>query len=128
MFEDGLRGVSRTEELKAKLVGGGYIWFQVKTSPVYDPRGKQIGITVLAEGIDDRKKAEAELRESEEKFRSLVEQSLVGVYIIQDNKLAYVNPGFEKIFGYSREQLIGKMSFDDLVHDDDARNGQKNIR
>jgi PAS domain S-box-containing protein len=57
--------------------------------------------------ITERKKAELELREAEEKFRSLVEKSLVGVYIIQDSKFAYVNPKICEEYGYSREELIG---------------------
>ncbi len=111
---------SFTEEVYAKSRGGEDIWFQSKTSPVYDSAGKQIGVTLLAEGINDRKRAEAELRESEAKFRSIVEQSLVGIYIIQGGKLIYVNPGFEKIFGYSKNDLLNKMSFEGLVHEDDV--------
>ncbi|MEP6677385.1 MAG: PAS domain S-box protein, partial [Ferruginibacter sp.] len=107
------------EEVRAKSITGDYLWFQSKTSPVYDLEGKLIGIRVLAEDINDRKRAETVLRESEEKFRSIVEQSLVGIYIIQNGKLIYVNPGFEKIFGYSKNKLINKMSFDGLVHEDD---------
>jgi len=119
MFEDALKGASRTEEIKAQGINGDFFWFQTKMSPVYDPSGKLIGVTMLTEGIDDRKKAEAELRESEEKFRSLVEQSLVGVYIIRNNKLAYVNPGFKKIFGYSDDQSLDRMTFEEFVHRDD---------
>ncbi|MEI7736540.1 MAG: PAS domain S-box protein [Ferruginibacter sp.] len=66
-----------------------------------------------------RIKAKAELVESEEKFRTLVEQSMVGVYILQDEKFVYVNPGFEKISGYSMDELVGHMSFDDLIHETD---------
>lgn len=124
MFNDALKGISRTEEIRALGVNGEYFWFQSKTSPVYDSKGELIGVTLLTEGIDDRKKAEAVLRESEEKFRSIVEQSLVGIYIIQNGTLVYINPGFEKIFGYSKDELLNKMSFADLVHDDDIKQVQ----
>jgi PAS domain S-box-containing protein len=119
MFHDSLKGAYRVEEIRAKVINDHYYWFQSKTSPVYDLQGKLIGIRLLLEGIDERKRAEAIIRESEEKFRSIVEQSLVGIYIIQHGKLVYVNPGFEKIFGYSKNKLINKMSFDGLVLDDD---------
>lgn len=66
-----------------------------------------------------RKKAKVELAESEEKFRTLVEQSMVGVYILQDEKFVYVNPGFEKISGYTNGELVGNMSFEDLIHETD---------
>jgi PAS domain S-box-containing protein len=120
MFNDSLNGVYRAEEFRSKGVNGIYFWFQSKTSPVYDLRGELIGVRVLTESIDEKKQAEAELRENEEKFRSIVEQSLVGIYIIQNGKLIYVNPGFEKIFGYSKDNLINQMSFDRLVHEEDV--------
>ncbi|MEO6612751.1 MAG: PAS domain S-box protein [Chitinophagaceae bacterium] len=126
MFEDSLKGIYRVEEIKTKGITDNYFWFQSKTSPVYDLQGKLIGIRLLNEPIDDRKRAEAVLRESEEKFRSIVEQSLVGIYIIQSGKLVYVNPGFEKIFGYSKNKLINKMSFDGLVHPDDIEQVRNN--
>ena len=45
---------------------------------------------------------------AETKFRGLVEQSLVGIYIIQDNQFAYVNPKFAAIFGYAVEDILGQ--------------------
>jgi PAS domain S-box-containing protein len=73
-----------------------------------------------------RKKAKSELAESEEKFRTLVEQSMVGVYILQDEKFVYVNPGFEKIAGYPKDELIGNMSFEDLIHENDIETIREN--
>lgn len=119
MFNDSLKGIYRSEEIKVKGVTENYFWIESKTSPVYNLKGELIGIRLLSESIDDRKQAEAVLLESEEKFRSIVEQSLVGIYIIQNGKLVYVNPGFEKIFGYSKNMLLNKMSFESLVHEDD---------
>ncbi|MEP7236293.1 MAG: PAS domain S-box protein [Ferruginibacter sp.] len=119
MFEDSLKGIYCDKEIMSKESTSDYFWIHTKTSPVYSLEGKLIGIRVLTENINERKRAEAVLRESEEKFRGIVEQSLVGIYIIQNGKLVYVNPGFEKIFGYSKNKLINKMSFDGLVHEDD---------
>ena len=49
------------------------------------------------------------LRAAEEQFRGLVEQSIAGIYIIQDDKLAYVNPRFAEIRGFgSADELIGR--------------------
>jgi PAS domain S-box-containing protein len=74
----------------------------------------EINVKMLPDGsfqsfirdITDRKKSEQELIEAESKFRSLVEKSLVGVYIIKNEKLIYVNPKFAEIFGYHAEELI----------------------
>ena len=56
-----------------------------------------------------RKRTEEKLCESEQQFRGLIEQGVAGSYIIQDDKLVYVNPRFAKIFGYaSAAELIGR--------------------
>jgi len=56
-----------------------------------------------------RKQAEQKLNESEQRFRGLVEQSLAGIYIIQDGKLVYVNPRTVEILGRSSaNELIGQ--------------------
>jgi len=50
-----------------------------------------------------------ELRESEQRYRCLVEQSLTGVYLIQDQKMVYVNPRMAEMLGYeSTEELIDR--------------------
>ncbi|MCL5268157.1 MAG: PAS domain S-box protein [Bacteroidetes bacterium] len=67
-------------------------------------------ILLAARDLTERKKAEAAVRESEEKFKNLVESSLVGVYIIQDGKFAYVNPALSKIFMYTQDELIAMPS------------------
>lgn len=57
----------------------------------------------------ERKQAAQELADSEQRFRGLVEQSVAGVLIIQDNKLVYVNPRCAEIIGQgSAEDLIGR--------------------
>jgi PAS domain S-box-containing protein len=63
----------------------------------------------VARDITVRKNAENALRAAEEQFRGLVEQTITGIYIIQDEKLAYVNPRYAEIFGYdSAGELIGR--------------------
>ncbi|MDD5304118.1 MAG: PAS domain S-box protein [Elusimicrobia bacterium] len=68
------------------------------------------------------------LSASEEKFRTLVERSLAGIYIIQDGRFAYVNPRFGEIFGYPPEEITGRLSVDDLVAPGDRGKVGENIR
>jgi PAS domain S-box-containing protein/putative nucleotidyltransferase with HDIG domain len=49
----------------------------------------------------EAKALQSELLEAEQRFRSLVEQSIVGAYIIQDNQIVYANPRALHILGYS---------------------------
>ena len=56
-----------------------------------------------------RKRAERELIDAETRFRSLVEQWFTGMFVLQDQRLAYCNPRFVQILGYaSEDELTGK--------------------
>jgi len=78
--------------------------------------------------ITNRKKAEREIIEAEEKFRTLVEKSLVGVYIIKEGKYAYVNPQFAQIFGYTQEELTNSYPVETVVHADDREKVKEYVR
>ncbi len=72
----------------------------------------------LRHRIHECELAESALRESEQKYSTLVEDALIGVYIAQDGKIAFANDKFSKIYGYSKEELIGMESLK-LVHPED---------
>lgn len=88
--------------------------FLITVSPLRDRTGRIRGSVHLARDITEDKKAEDALRQSETRFRSLVEQSLVGIYILRDGKFIYVNPKLAGIFGYSspEEIVFGKKTFE----------------
>ncbi|MCK5487314.1 MAG: PAS domain S-box protein, partial [Desulfobacterales bacterium] len=69
----------------------------------------------LRKQISECEQAELALRESELKYATLVEDALIGVYIIQDGKIEFSNDKFADIYGYSKDELIGMDSLD-LVH------------
>jgi len=63
--------------------------------------------------LDKLEHSHEQLKESEEKYRTLVETSVSGVFIVQDTKLVFVNHAFADIFGYeSAEELVGKSVLD----------------
>ncbi|MGB2799082.1 MAG: PAS domain S-box protein, partial [Dehalococcoidia bacterium] len=66
----------------------------------------------------ERRRAENALQESQELSRGLLEAATVGTYIVQDGKFQYVNPQFERIIGYGRDELLGTYSLEH-VHPDD---------
>jgi len=87
--------------------------------PMHDSEGNVIGILGTYEDITDRVQAEQALSEAEAKYRSLVEETMVGVYLIQDNKFAYVNPRMVEIFGYdSADELVGRSPLDTVAPED----------
>jgi len=73
----------------------------------------------LVRDITERKHMDNNLRESEERFRTLTEKSLVGVYIIQDNLFRYVNPAFAEIHGFTPEEIIDRLGPADFVIPED---------
>jgi PAS domain S-box-containing protein len=72
----------------------------------------------LNEEIGKRKHAEAALRTLEEDYRRLVQNSLTGIYIVQDGKIVHANDRFSEIFGYAKDALMGMESLQ-LIHSDD---------
>jgi len=72
----------------------------------------------LREQIFECQNAETALRESEQKYSTLVEDALIGVYIIKDGKIEFANDKFAEIYGYDKDELIGMESLL-LVHPED---------
>jgi len=75
-------------------------------------------ILVVARDVTHRKLMEAELRMAEVRFRTIAEKSMVGIYIVQNNKVIYVNPRFAEIFGYDPNDLIGNSLIETVIHPD----------
>jgi PAS domain S-box-containing protein len=70
--------------------------------------------------IKVRKKIERELRESEERFRMITENTNDFISLIdEEDKFLYANPTFTKVLGFEQSQLEGKMSPYDLIHPSD---------
>jgi two-component system sensor histidine kinase/response regulator len=78
--------------------------------------------------VTERRQSEKELRDSEERFRNLAENSIVGVNIIQDGTIKYVNKKFAEIFGYSVEECLNNMNYRQLVYPEDLDIVQSKIR
>ena len=103
--------------------------FLAKKGPLRDTDGRVLGIFGIVRDITERKDADVALRESESRFRALVEQTLAGIYIIQDGVFQYVNQGFAAIFGYdSPEAVMGRLAVADFVAPEDLARVKANIR
>jgi PAS domain S-box-containing protein len=64
----------------------------------------------------ERKRTEVSLKESEIKFRSLVESAFDGIYLLKNRNYIYVNPRFTEITGYSEDELTsGTFNVNDLM-------------
>jgi PAS domain S-box-containing protein len=87
------------------------------TASVTFVRAKPI-IQGIFRDITERRRVEEELREGEEKYSTLVESSLTGIYIDQDDRIVFANNTFAEIYGYPKHELLGLETWK-LVHPED---------
>jgi PAS domain S-box-containing protein len=67
----------------------------------------------------ERKQAEKELRESEERYRAVIEQATDGIYLLDagTRRLVETNPSFQKLLGYTASELEGMEVYDFVAHE-----------
>lgn len=85
-------------------------------------------VTELEASQEGYRRLERELIQSEIRFRTLAEKSLMGIYIVQGEYFRYVNPRFAEIFGYDPGELIDVRDMHTLVHDEDLPLFRENIK
>lgn len=92
-----------------------YGCYQVNVLPVKDENGDIFAGMVMWHDITERRKAEKELRESEERYRDLFENAndLIYVHDLEGNYLS-INRACERVFGYTREEAL-KLTLNDVA-------------
>jgi PAS domain S-box-containing protein len=96
-------------EHRCRRADGVYRWFQVRALAVRDADSHITGWYVLLTDIDDRKRAEDELKRSEARHRVVVETASDAVVSIDEGgTIILANPATKRIFGYTPEELVGK--------------------
>ncbi|HZE12927.1 MAG TPA: PAS domain S-box protein, partial [Chthoniobacterales bacterium] len=97
-------------EFRLRGADGNYRWFIGRNVPLRDNAGRVISWFGSATDIDDLKKAERELRSTEERFRLLVEgaHDYAMFMIDSDTKITFWSNGAERIFGWTAAEAIGR--------------------
>ena len=90
-----------------RAIDGEYRWFLVRWVPLRDEGGDILRWYGILADIDDRKRAEAEVREREAKIRRLVDANIIGIFIWDlEGEIVEANDAFLRIVGYGREDLV----------------------
>jgi diguanylate cyclase (GGDEF)-like protein/PAS domain S-box-containing protein len=88
-------------------------------APVHLQPGDYLGRVWFFRDISARRLADEKILEDASQFRALADQQVAGIFIITaDGKLAYINPRFSALFGYTPGEVLGK-PFLDLIEDTD---------
>ncbi|MCX5995819.1 MAG: PAS domain S-box protein, partial [Chloroflexi bacterium] len=121
LFREMVRGKRDHYQVEKRFIrkDGQMIWGRVTLSAVRGLGGKLQFAIGMIEDVTDNKRAVERLRESEEHFRSLIENALEAIVIIsKDGTISYGSPTIEPPRGYKPEDVIGTNGFS-TVHPED---------
>ncbi|HET6180753.1 MAG TPA: PAS domain S-box protein [Candidatus Sulfotelmatobacter sp.] len=101
-------GETQTYEEFGTAAGVTRLYLATK-GPFRDPNGQVIGLLGICRDITDRKRADEEIRQSQQKLRIHIEHTPLAVVEWDlDFRVAAWNPSAERMFGYTREEAIGQ--------------------
>ncbi|MHB8859425.1 MAG: PAS domain-containing sensor histidine kinase [Thermoleophilia bacterium] len=115
-------GLPYDKEMQLITAQGGLIWTRTVCRPqIHD--GKVVKVVGNIIDISELKQMEMELRVSEEKYRSLFENSIVGMYrsMLDGSAIIDCNDTFAEMYGYKKEEIIGKPSTIVWANPDDRK-------
>ncbi len=96
---------------------GKVVWIHEDVLSVRDGKGEVLLIQGMMRDITARKEGERALRESEAKFRTLIETAPSAIFIHEGKRFTFANPAAEVLTGYTRRELMGMNPFDLAVAD-----------
>jgi PAS domain S-box-containing protein len=118
--------VISANEDRVERADGSVQWVRWEARPWYDVKGNVGGILIFSEDITERKRVEEALRESEARFRSVLDNSVDLIYRMnmQTGQYEYISPSVQSVLGRSREEkmAIRKEYSLEMVHPDDMQN------
>src|SRR5712672_2723781 len=111
-------GQAMESETRVRRADGEYCWWFIRNVPLREETGKLVRWYGTAIDIEDRKRAEQALRKSEERWRSVFENSAIGVALTDSNgRFLATNHVYQTIVGYTEKEL-GALCFLDVTHED----------
>ncbi len=119
-------GSVKDEEIRLKKKDGKVFWGSVTAVVVRNEKGDISFYDGIIEDISARKQTEELLRESEEKYRTIFENTGTATVILEeDTTISLANSEFLHLAGYPRNEIEGKKSWTKFVHPDDLKRMKK---
>ncbi len=121
------RSDGRTLEVRQYKKDGSVLDVEVSVAWLYNERGETVGLQGSTRDISARKRAEEALRESEEKYRALFENSAVAIGMRSpDGRYIEFNRTYAEMLGYTRDELLS-MTTADITHPEDVEISRSNM-
>jgi PAS domain S-box-containing protein len=102
--------------------GGGAVWVRKSVSIVRDDAGAPFRMAVLVEDVTERRRTEQALRESERRYLAIHDRApfAIALYRQPEGTLVEVNPAWERMFGYGRDEALGRTTVELGLATDEA--------
>ncbi|MFX0122165.1 MAG: PAS domain S-box protein [Candidatus Hodarchaeota archaeon] len=127
-FKDILEEGNYSNAYRFKHKRGSYRWMLDEANLIKDEKGNPVEIVGFWSDITEYKRTEEALRESEEKFRSVFENSPIGIALVDLNfSFAEVNDVFNKMLGYQGNELTQRTIFD-ITHEEYRKQDKEYIK
>lgn len=115
-------------ELPLRRKDGTELICQVSATVWTNENGEAQAVQSFVRDITEEKRTQEALAESEKKFRALAENSTVGIFLIQEGGLQYVNEALAQMYGYAPEELLGSRYSEMLPHPHDRERVRSKIK
>ena len=108
-----------TTDIRTITKSGKTFWVRVYAHPIWDAeKNMLVGIFGAVQNIDEQKRSAMALRESEERYRSMIENSNDLIQsVTTDGRFLFVNPKWLNVLGYSQEE-VDQLNLFDIIHPD----------
>ncbi len=119
-YDKRIRGDTVPEEYEIALRAKDGSWRAFEISPSIIRFEKRPATQNIIRDITQRRMQQKALRASETKYRTTVEHTGTAIMLLEENRIvSLVNRQFERLTGFSREEIEGKVPFTEIVHPDD---------
>lgn len=117
-----LQGGTGTYRIEKRYIhkDGSIVWINLNVSLIKDKDKQPLYLVAQIENITEK-------IESQNKFQNLVENFIVGVYIIQNGRMVYVNPHIIEEMGYAEEEILNE-PLEKFIYKDDVDLVRENAR